>query len=670
MQTPLMTARTPVMLIALVAVGCYTGTLTDSIDSVDQRNISGIAQPGSLERLPVDFTPRTIYGTENTLESLSFAQPELQDYFAAQDLFDATDPTSGLGLFVLPQDRDPMIGPGLGPIMNQLSCVGCHRNTELHAELLEPQDLQALVATTDFLDSTPAGRAHRIEPPEATVGQLVTLDDEIARNVETAAFTLFGDFNTFDGTFIGLQEFGGPVFHVRALGECEPDFILPASQDPNLLSDNVVRVQGERAGPPYIGRGLMEAVYWEDIVADEDPNDLVNDFESEDPTVALLPLDHPCGSDCISGRQNQNRAANAIVGGDPIIRTARFGLRAQGPTLIQFMVGGSQGELGFTSPLAPNEPSNPLNANNDECVDDGPDPELSVGNLNDLRDMIRLVAPPRPGRELLDDPDADPNRQANVEAGAALFGLDLQSFRDRMRGDVTSDEGVDLDVARARATDRQLNCVGCHTPIMGTGISPAADAVYQEALSNRWAPLFSNMLIHDMGGFPPGFDPDDYIAVDERFDGVSRNLADFALPGQGLARGTEWRTPPLMGLGKIGPPLMHDGRVYVNPDDPISYYAHNADIDAAGTPVADRLTPIDNVNEAFIAAIELHDLPTPADTDGDGLPNYEDCPAPVAEGDFCGRDSDFRSEARFVMEKWRALTRAEQLQVVTFLRQL
>ncbi|MEZ4320488.1 MAG: di-heme oxidoredictase family protein [Myxococcota bacterium] len=664
-----MTRTRPEILVVLALAGCYAGVVTDNLSVVDARDLSGIAGPSSLDRRPVDFAPRDTFATENTLASLSYSTSSVQDSETINAVFDRDDTSSGISIFTNLHDReDERVAPGLGPVMNQLSCVGCHRSTEILHDFVDPADLENLVSTDNFRNATPAARAHRIAPPEDTVGQLLTIEDE--RNVETAAFTLFGDFNDFDGHFEGLSIFGGPVFHVRATEGCHPDFIVPEAQDPFLVGPQVHRVMGERAGPPYIGRGLMEAVYAGDITADEDPTDSRNDFGSEQPAVRLPPFGNPsCEADCISGRQNQSRPSEGFVGGEPVVRLGRFGLRAAGPTIIQFVVGGTQGELGFTSLLRPTEPSNALNTS-PECVDEGPDPELSVGQLRGLRDMIRMVAPPRPAGELLGDAGADAALQADVEAGARLFGLDLDAFRERMLGEVATDANLPRSTTRARATDRQLNCVGCHTPILPTGASPAATDEIAEALSQRWAPLFSDLLIHDMGGFPPGYDAAQFVEDNEQWQGLGRNLADFALPGQGLARGNEWRTPPLMGIGKIGPPFMHDARVYLNQVDPQFYFAHNADLDAAGVPVSDRITPIDTFDEALIAAIEIHDFPTPADTDGDGVPNYELCPADGDAADFCVRDSEFRSEARLVIEKWRALTREEQEQVTAFLKSL
>ena len=82
----------------------------------------------------------------------------------------------------------------------------------------------------------------------------------------------------------------------------------------------------------------------------------------------------------------------------------------------------------------------------------------------------------------------------------------------------------------------QINCSGCHTPQVQTGFSPIA------ALNNKTIYPYTDMLLHDMGA---GLD-----------DGYT----------EGFAKTSEWRTPPLWGLG-LSPNsqggqyfLMHDGR--------------------------------------------------------------------------------------------------------------
>ncbi len=92
------------------------------------------------------------------------------------------------------------------------------------------------------------------------------------------------------------------------------------------------------------------------------------------------------------------------------------------------------------------------------------------------------------------------------------------------------------EVAAGRQLFHQIKCASCHRPEMQTGESPIA------ALSGRSVYPYSDLLLHDMG---PGLD-----------DGYT----------EGSALSSEWRTPPLWGLGLSKNSqggqyfLLHDGR--------------------------------------------------------------------------------------------------------------
>jgi CxxC motif-containing protein (DUF1111 family) len=94
----------------------------------------------------------------------------------------------------------------------------------------------------------------------------------------------------------------------------------------------------------------------------------------------------------------------------------------------------------------------------------------------------------------------------------------------------------DPQVIRGRQVFSQINCAACHTPQLRTGEVPVA------ALSDKTFHPYTDLLLHDMG---PGLD-----------DGYT----------EGSALTSEWRTPPLWGLG-LSPAsqggryfLLHDGR--------------------------------------------------------------------------------------------------------------
>jgi CxxC motif-containing protein (DUF1111 family) len=94
------------------------------------------------------------------------------------------------------------------------------------------------------------------------------------------------------------------------------------------------------------------------------------------------------------------------------------------------------------------------------------------------------------------------------------------------------------EVQKGKAIFAQLNCTGCHTPTLHTGYSPI------QSLSFKEFHPYTDLLLHDMGS---GLD-----------DGYT----------EGSAKTSEWRTPPLWGLGLSANSqggsyfLLHDGRAH------------------------------------------------------------------------------------------------------------
>jgi hypothetical protein len=172
--------------------------------------------------------------------------------------------------------------------------------------------------------NTPVSRASR---NGVTNYPLVT---NASGNPATAAFTLYGDYSPANGSFIPLAEFGGPLQHDHAVGECSSNQLPPLTMDPYLAGgvDPVTgvsalgerRATGERAAPPYVARGLMEAIYYGDLVANEDIDDAIKYPSSLPP----LPDPNICPGDCIPPAVRRRRH----TGGD----RAYEPLRPDGPT--------------------------------------------------------------------------------------------------------------------------------------------------------------------------------------------------------------------------------------------------------------------------------------------------------------------------------------------------
>jgi hypothetical protein len=374
-------------------------------------------------------------------------------------------------------------------------------------------------------------------------------------------------------------------------------------------------------------------------------------------------------------------------------------LRAAGPTILQFVVGGAQGELGFTTEFNMNEINDNVNVGVPGCVDPVPEPELPVSAIISCRALIRMSAPPEFGDALLNILQAaDPNAprpdavEASVQRGAQLFGIDLAAFANRMIDGRMPAGGDGLDPNAINQADRLVSCASCHTPVHATGQSPAE--VGARHLSHVWAPIFSDILLHAgpvIDGERNAPTPRLPLVIPRvAFNGqvfntfdLPRNLADDALPGQGLANGAEFRTAPLMGMGRMGPPYLHDARVHLS--------VRTVDTTPAGTVYTDSTVTnaplvVRTLDDAIRAVIEMHDLPAPDDANTPAVQGAG-CPVPAGnrQGDafYAGGAADVcppydsptsirnRGEAREVIRRYRALTPpADQQALIDFLKQL
>ncbi|MCV2420206.1 di-heme oxidoredictase family protein [Paucibacter sp. DJ2R-2] len=172
-------------------------------------------------------------------------------------------------------------------------------------------------------------------------------------------------------------------------------------------------------------------------------------------------------------------------------RVGRFGWKAQHASLLGFSADAYLNEMGITNRLfrqenAPNG-NTALLARFDRVADieDQPDPLSGRADIDRAADFMRLLAAPAALRP-----------SAQTLAGARLF-------------------------------DRS-GCTACHTPSLNTGASP------WPALAFKNVPLYSDLLLHDMGSLG---------------DGIAQDAAGRR----------DMRTAPLWGL-RVRERLLHDGR--------------------------------------------------------------------------------------------------------------
>lgn len=204
------------------------------------------------------------------------------------------------------------------------------------------------------------------------------------------------------------------------------------------------------------------------------------------PEATLLALADPndADGDGISGRPNyvwDHYNNQQSIG--------RFGWKANQPHLLQQTAAAFNGDMGITTSLFPAQNCTSVQETCAEAINGG-SPEISDDDL--LKVVLYTQTLAVPAQRDADDPQ--------VLQGAILF--------------------------------EELNCSGCHIPVLETGIHPQV-----ATLSNQTIHPYTDLLLHDMG------------------DGLADGRPDFE------ATGNEWRTPPLWGeTVNDHTYYLHDGR--------------------------------------------------------------------------------------------------------------
>jgi CxxC motif-containing protein (DUF1111 family) len=250
--------------------------------------------------------------------------------------------------------------------------------------------------------------------------------------------------------------------------------IIPSVQMSIPLDANVV---AQRKSTPLFGLGLIETIPDREIIANV----------------------HKPAVDGITGAP-----AMIVDAASGATRVGRFGWKAQQATLLTFSgdaylneVGITSRIPGFTEDIAPDGNQSALLA---------VEPSLTGYYYNQVQDL----------------PNGGPPQ---TDGGTA----DVDEFNDFML--MLANPPI-LPLNRSAQEGQkiftQINCVACHKPQMTTGPSSIA------ALNFKPVPLYSDLLLHDMG-----------------------TLGDGIV--QGAASASQMRTQPLWGL-RARAPYLHDGR--------------------------------------------------------------------------------------------------------------
>jgi CxxC motif-containing protein (DUF1111 family) len=417
-------------------------------------------------------------------------------------------------------------GKGLGPRFNLDSCSGCH-------------GFPAAGGSSGFVNPEPFA-AHRAGATNAAEIPFLHADGPVVEARFKWLIDAAGDFrveassNSTDGRLPDGSVH--PLFTIAGRSDAQG---CELSQPPFTAVWNKGNVS-LRIPTPLFGLGLIEAISDSTIAA--------NSLERMK-AMALTPNGHDpqrpgavrvgdrvkvyerLGIIGRPGRGRENRSGN-----DSTI--TRFGWKAQNKSLLLFAGEAYNVEQGVTNELFPNERDEEatplpnackLNATPEDDVNfdqlDKPAPAVPrspseqfaavVGDLVKFELFMRMLAPPTPACDLTKSGDCG----ENIVRGSAIFD--------------------------------QVYCSACHVRRLPVGESSIA-AVSAQGYAN----LYSDLLLHKMGACP------------DNPDHTPRCLADGV--AQGDARGDEFRTAPLWGVGQRLF-FLHDGRAR---DLPSSILAH------------------------------------------------------------------------------------------------
>jgi CxxC motif-containing protein (DUF1111 family) len=179
----------------------------------------------------------------------------------------------------------------------------------------------------------------------------------------------------------------------------------------------------------------------------------------------------------------------------------RFGLKAGAPTVREQSAGAFAGDMGLSTPLHP-DPSGDCTAGQPECR------SAPAGQEDGIRDGLEV------------------DRES----------LDLVTFYSRNLGVPERRNADDPEVLKGKEVFYTTGCQSCHAP---KHVTHRLDGQPEQSFQLIWP--YTDLLLHDMG----------------------QGLADNR--PEGRATGSEWKTPPLWGLGLTETvsghtQLLHDGR--------------------------------------------------------------------------------------------------------------
>lgn len=513
------------LLISLVITSALNACGGGSSDSSIPQQPDPTTQPDMPEEPAVDhsglppISAITPEDGEFTSGGLSTVLRDDEDAFAQRPEAIADDFTldanfsSGNFIFRSPHSD-------LGPLLNTSNCQGCHLNDGRGVVPANPnQPFTSMLVKIGDAEGN----------PDPVYGSQIQTFAEQSFN--TSDFT--AGLPVFNGSLNGDQLFG-EAFAFINYEEVEgsyPDGTTYSLRRPTYLFRDMsfgpfaaTTQFSARVSPQVFGTGLLGAIPEENILNLVDEND-------ED-------------GDGISGRASM--VLDFTTGN---ISLGRFSYKAQSASILQQVASAYRGDIGITSTFLTEE----------SCTEQQIACQNTAQTESQVNDQVDIT-----NREL-----------ALVEFYNRTLAVPAR------RGFDTNTNTFDEDIIQGRRLFFESNCVGCHTArhvtgnaagsVLGEvsllGLEPGAEPI--GVLSNQTIYPYTDLLLHDMGGTACNITRETVDGQScesgqsclfvQRCDGLADGLT------QGMANGSEWKTPALWGLGLVqtvnaNSTFLHDGR--------------------------------------------------------------------------------------------------------------
>ncbi|MBL4631132.1 MAG: thiol oxidoreductase [Paraglaciecola sp.] len=412
---------------------------------------------------------------------------------------------------------------GIGPLLNTSSCQGCHLND---GRGVVPSSTDEPFTSTLVKIGDGSGGKDPIYGDQIqtfSIQSFITSDQQARLAHHDAGL---------DGALRG--EAHASVTYTEVQGQYADSTVYSLRQPTYRFTQLAYGPFGQdirfsvRVAPQAFGVGLLEAIPAEHILALADPND-----------------DDQNG---ISGRVSM--VHNVATGRADI---GRFAYKAQTPSVLQQVAAAFNGDMGITSSLFPDES---CSAAQKGCLAYAVQANLKAENAENAENTNKV--------------DISDSILAMVEFYNRTLAVPAR------RGyDVESQTWQD-DVLAGRSLFMETGCANCHTPrqvthkAVGSVLGEVglhgltANAASIDVLSDQTIYPYTDLLLHDMGGAcEVKIEPAKCRGNDCEYVQYCQGLADGLV--QGDAGPSEWKTPPLWGLGLVQvvnpkATFLHDGR--------------------------------------------------------------------------------------------------------------